>query len=60
MRTMGDEASKVPADDTMPCVAVFAIELFCPPRQLIVTTAIARRGGGAVGGGGELTSFLMN
>lgn len=49
MRTMGDEASKVPADDTMPCVAVFAIELFCPPRQLIVTTAIARRGGG----GGE-------
>lgn len=57
MRTVGNEASKVPADDTMPCVAVLDIKLLCPPRQLTVTTAIARRG---VGDGGELTSFLMN
>lgn len=42
---MGDEASEIPSDNTMPCVAVFAIKLFCPPGQLILTVAIARRGG---------------
>lgn len=27
-QTVGDKASEVPADDTVPCVAVFGIELF--------------------------------
>lgn len=54
--TVGDEASEVPSDDAMPCVAVFTIKLFCPPGQLILTVAIAR---GGRGDGGP-TSFLMN